>query len=133
MSVPVLAPSQKTFPGSPALDWEVQQSIRDKVIPGGVLVVVQNGKVLHCKAYGQRAIEPAPEVMTIDTIFDVASLTKIVATTPSIMKLVEQGEVRLYDPVTAYLPAPIQVRSATVQHRRHGGANGRGKGRGQGL
>jgi CubicO group peptidase (beta-lactamase class C family) len=104
MHVPVLALSQKTFPGSPSLDWEIQQSIRDKVIPGGVLVVVQNGKVLHRKAYGQRAIEPTPEFMTIDTIFDVASLTKIVATTPSIMKLVERGEVRLHDPVTAYLP-----------------------------
>jgi CubicO group peptidase (beta-lactamase class C family) len=61
-------------------------------------------EVLHRKAYGQRAIEPAPEFMTIDTIFDVASLTKIVATTPSIMKLAEQGKIRLHDPVTSYLP-----------------------------
>jgi CubicO group peptidase (beta-lactamase class C family) len=104
MHVSVFALRQETFPGSPALDREIEQSIRDKIIPGGVLVVVQNGEVLHRNAYGQRAIEPAPEFMTIDTIFDVASLTKIVATTPSIMKLVEQGKIRLLDPVTAYLP-----------------------------
>jgi CubicO group peptidase (beta-lactamase class C family) len=103
MHVPVFALCREAFSGSPALDREIERSIRDKIIPGGVLVVVQNGKVLHRKAYGQRAIEPAPELMTIDTIFDVASLTKIVATTPSIMKLVEQGKIRLHDPVTSYL------------------------------
>jgi CubicO group peptidase (beta-lactamase class C family) len=104
MHVPVFALCREAFSGSPAFDWEIEQSIRDKIIPGGVLVVVQNGKVLHRKAYGQRAIEPALEFMTIDTIFDVASLTKIVATTPSIMKLVEHGKIRLHDPVSSYLP-----------------------------
>jgi uncharacterized protein YbbC (DUF1343 family) len=100
----VLAQAQETFSGSAALDREVEQAIREKQFPGAVLVVAQDGKILHRKAYGQRALEPAPEPMTLDTIFDAASLTKIVATTPSIMKLVEQGKVQINAAVTAYLP-----------------------------
>ena len=53
---------------------------------------------------GRRALVPAREPMTLDTIFDLASLTKVVATTPAIMKLFEQGKIRLNDPVTVYLP-----------------------------
>ena len=63
-----------------------------------------DGKIVHRKAYGQRALVPAREPMTLDTIFDLASLTKVVATTPAIMKLFEQGKIRLNDPVTVYLP-----------------------------
>ena len=50
-----------------------------------------NGQVVYRKAYGYRALLPAKEPMTIDTIFDIASLTKIVATTSAMMKLFEQG------------------------------------------
>ncbi len=59
---------------------------------------------MHRKAYGSRAIVPTREPVTLDTIFDIASLTKVVATTPALMKLFEQGKVRMTDPVTAYLP-----------------------------
>lgn len=62
------------------------------------------GQILHRKAYGKRALEPAPEAMTLDTVFDVASLTKVVATTSSLMKLFEEGKFRLNDRVTQYLP-----------------------------
>ena len=74
------------------------------LIPGAVLIVGHDGQILHRKAYGQRALVPAREPMTVDTIFDAASLTKVIATTPSLMKLFEQGKLRIADPVTDYLP-----------------------------
>jgi uncharacterized protein YbbC (DUF1343 family)/CubicO group peptidase (beta-lactamase class C family) len=98
-----VAAGGQTFSGSATLDMQVEQAIRDGLIPGAVLLVGQNGKVLHRKAYGQRALVPEREAMTVDTIFDLASLTKVVATTPSMMRLVEQGKVRIDDPVTKYL------------------------------
>ncbi len=95
---------QETFSASAALDEEVQQAVKSGLIPGAVLVVGQNGKIVHRKAYGSRALVPSREAMTIDTIFDVASLTKVTATTPSMMRLLEQGKIRITDPVTRYLP-----------------------------
>ena len=89
---------------SAALDAAMQTAIREGLIPGGVLIVSHQGRVVHRKAYGSRAVVPAREPMTLDTIFDIASLTKVVATTPAIMKLFEQGKIRMTDPVTAYLP-----------------------------
>jgi uncharacterized protein YbbC (DUF1343 family)/CubicO group peptidase (beta-lactamase class C family) len=96
--------AQETFSGSAALDAQIDQAIRSGLIPGAVLLVGHDGKIVHRKAYGQRALVPAREPMTLDTIFDLASLTKVVATTPAIMKLFEQGKIRLNDPVTVYLP-----------------------------
>lgn len=99
-----VALAQGTFSGSAALDSVIEQAVRDQLIPGAVLLVGQDGKVLYQKAYGSRALIPKREPMTLDTIFDAASLTKVIATTPSIMKLFEQGKIRLNDRVTAYLP-----------------------------
>jgi len=87
-----------------AVDAIIQQAIRDRNIPGVVLVVGHNGKVMYRKAYGSRALEPRREPMTLDTIFDMASLTKVIATTTAVMQLMEQGKVRLNDPVAKYLP-----------------------------
>lgn len=89
---------------STALDAAMRTAIHDGMIPGGVLIVGHQGRIVHRKAYGERAIVPTREPMTVDTIFDIASLTKVVATTPSLMKLFEQGKIRMTDPVTAYLP-----------------------------
>src|ERR1700690_2045941 len=96
--------AQEAFSGSAALDAQMDQAVRTGLIPGGVLLVGHDGKIVHRKAYGQRALVPNREPMTLDTIFDLASLTKVVATTPAIMKLFEQGKIRLIDPVTVYLP-----------------------------
>jgi uncharacterized protein YbbC (DUF1343 family)/CubicO group peptidase (beta-lactamase class C family) len=85
------------------VDAAIEQAIQDGNIPGAVLLVGHNGRVVYRKAYGSRALEPKREAMTFDTIFDVASLTKVVATTPAIMQLMEQGKVRLSDPVAKYL------------------------------
>jgi uncharacterized protein YbbC (DUF1343 family)/CubicO group peptidase (beta-lactamase class C family) len=73
-------------------------------IPGGVVLVGHEGKVVYRKAFGMRSLEPVREAMTVDTIFDLASMTKCIATATSVMKLVQEGKLRLNDPVAAYLP-----------------------------
>jgi len=98
------AQAQETFSASPTLDAVVEAAVRDGLIPGAVLLIGHDGKIVHRKAYGNRALVPQREPMTADTIFDIASLTKVVATTPALMKLFEQGKLRINDPVTAYLP-----------------------------
>jgi uncharacterized protein YbbC (DUF1343 family)/CubicO group peptidase (beta-lactamase class C family) len=87
-----------------AVDSIIAQAVTDGNIPGAVLVVGHDGKVIYRKAYGQRSLEPRREMMTIDTIFDLASLTKVIATTTSVMQLAEQGKIRFNDPVAKYLP-----------------------------
>jgi uncharacterized protein YbbC (DUF1343 family)/CubicO group peptidase (beta-lactamase class C family) len=86
------------------VDAIIQESIHDATIPGAVLLVGHNGHVIYRKAYGNRALEPRREAMTLDTVFDLASLTKVIATTPAVMQLVEQGKIRLNDSVAKYLP-----------------------------
>lgn len=100
-----MALAQERFAGSVDLDRAIEQAIAAKQIPGAVCIAGQPGRILHRKAYGSRALLPANEAMTLDTVFDAASLTKVVATTSAMMRLFEQGKVRLNDPVTAYLPA----------------------------
>jgi len=86
------------------LDPLMEKAVADQNIPGGVLLVGHNGAVVYRKAFGSRSLEPAREPMMADTIFDLASLTKCVATTTAVMQLFEDGRVRLNDPVAAYLP-----------------------------
>jgi uncharacterized protein YbbC (DUF1343 family)/CubicO group peptidase (beta-lactamase class C family) len=107
----------QTYSGSAALDDAVERAVREDRFPGAVLLVGREGRVVHLKAYGNRALVPRTEAMTADTVFDCASLTKVVATTSAVMKLFEEGRIRLNDPVTAYLPgfqggtSPITVRN----------------------
>jgi uncharacterized protein YbbC (DUF1343 family)/CubicO group peptidase (beta-lactamase class C family) len=86
------------------VDSIVNQAIADANIPGAVLVVGHDGAVVYRKAYGNRALEPRVEAMTLDTVFDLASLTKVIATTTAMMQVFEQGKVRMNDPVAKYLP-----------------------------
>ena len=97
-------PAQESFPGAAAVDQQMERAVQDGLIPGGVVLIGHNGQVVYQKAYGSRALFPLREPMTLDTIFDAASLTKVLATTQSIMRLFEQGQIRLNDPVTKYLP-----------------------------
>jgi uncharacterized protein YbbC (DUF1343 family)/CubicO group peptidase (beta-lactamase class C family) len=105
--------AQSFAPIDDAIDAGIQQG----KIPGAVLVIGHNGKIVYEKAYGQRALVPQPEPMTLDTIFDCASLTKVIATTSSLMKLFEQGKFRLSDKITDYIPefqggtSPITIRN----------------------
>jgi uncharacterized protein YbbC (DUF1343 family)/CubicO group peptidase (beta-lactamase class C family) len=86
------------------LDPIVQDAVRNEQTPGAVLLVWHDGAVVYRKAFGNRSLEPRREAMTVDTIFDIASLTKVVATTTAVMQLEEQGKIRINDPVAKYLP-----------------------------
>jgi uncharacterized protein YbbC (DUF1343 family)/CubicO group peptidase (beta-lactamase class C family) len=86
-----------------AMDAAINQAIADKKCPGGVLWVEHRGVTYH-KAYGHRALVPTVEPMTENTIFDAASLTKVVAATPAMMLLIERGQVKLEEPVKTYIP-----------------------------
>ena len=86
------------------MDRVIQESIEKKELPGAVVLVARHGRIVWRKAYGARAVLPQRETMTADTIFDLASLTKVVATATSIMILVEQGRVRLGDPLIKFIP-----------------------------
>src|SRR5215468_9002388 len=76
------------------MDAAINDAISNHLCPGGVLWL-EHGNSIYRKAYGSRALVPAREPMTEDTIFDAASLTKVVATTPAVMLLVERGKVKL--------------------------------------
>ena len=86
------------------MDAVIEREIADKHLPGAVVLVGRKGRVVWRKSYGARAVEPVREAMTPDTIFDLASLTKVVATATSVMILVERGKLRLSDPVSRYIP-----------------------------
>jgi uncharacterized protein YbbC (DUF1343 family)/CubicO group peptidase (beta-lactamase class C family) len=86
------------------LDPIINDAIAQQQIPGAVVIIGHDGQVVYHKAYGSRALEPRRETMTLDTVFDCASLTKVVATTTAVMQLWEQGKFRMNDPVVKYLP-----------------------------
>ena len=87
-----------------AIEPLVRQAIVEKKLPGAVVLVGRGGAILYDKAIGNRAVSPAIEPMTLDTIFDLASLTKVVATTTSVMILVEEGKIRMNDRVASFIP-----------------------------
>jgi CubicO group peptidase (beta-lactamase class C family) len=86
------------------IDAAVEAAIKAGEIPGVVVLIARHGRIAYINAFGNRAIVPSPEPMTVDTIFDMSSLTKVMATTPSIMRLVEDGALRFDDKVKRYLP-----------------------------
>lgn len=99
-AVPVLSEPKRDFS---ATDGVIEHAIANHDIPGAVLLVGLDGKTVYKKPYGNRALEPSPERMTEDTVFDIASLTKLF-TASAVMDLVGKGKVRLNDPVARYLP-----------------------------
>jgi uncharacterized protein YbbC (DUF1343 family)/CubicO group peptidase (beta-lactamase class C family) len=101
---PVQPPRAATEARLARIEEIVTEAIAEGQLPGAVVLVGQRDRVLYRKAIGRRAIVPSPEPMTLDTIFDLASLTKVVATTTSVMILVEEGRIRLSDRVAAYVP-----------------------------
>src|SRR5438067_275660 len=101
-----------------AIAGVVQDAIAARQLPGAVILVGRGDAVVYSRVFGNRAVVPSIEPMTEDTIFDVASLTKVVATTTSVMKLVEAGKIRLSDPVTTYIPEFARHRKGdiTIRH-----------------
>lgn len=87
-------------------------------MPGAVVLVGHQGEIVYERAFGARAVESVLEPMTVDTVFDLASLTKAVATTTSVMVLLEEGRLRLRDPVVAHIPefASHGKGAITIQH-----------------
>ena len=86
------------------IDRIVEGGIEARKFPGAVVIAGHNGRIIFHKAYGNSSLIPSPEPMTEDTIFDLASLTKVLVTAPAIMQLYQQGRFRLNDPVAEYLP-----------------------------
>ncbi len=87
------------------LDAAVQAQINAGQLPGAVLVMGDADRVWLRRQWGWRSRQPVAEAMSPDTIFDLASLTKVVATTTAVLQLVEQGRVQLDAPATRYWPA----------------------------
>ena len=86
------------------IDSIVAEGLRRRRMPGAVVLVGRRGRVVFHKAYGDRQLKPQAVPMTVDTVFDMASITKPVATATSVMRLVEQGRVVLSKPVAEYIP-----------------------------
>ncbi len=110
-----LLPGARQEPGKPAagepdrtvlarIDQLVEQAIGRGDCPGAVVLVTHRYRPVWFKAYGHRQLRPVPELMTRDTLFDMASLTKVMATATSVMILIDRGRIALDDPVARYLP-----------------------------
>ena len=98
------APKSASAVGLDVVDSIVQDAIRDGQVPGAVVLIGHDGQVIYRKAFGERVLEPRREPMSVDTIFDLASLTKVVATSVAVTQLVQKGEVRVNEPVAKYIP-----------------------------
>ncbi len=86
------------------LDLVLNDAVSRRELPGGVVLVSRKGKVVYRKAFGQSQLVPEPRPMAPDMIFDLASVTKPVATATAVMVLVERGAIRLWDQVSQYVP-----------------------------
>ncbi len=102
-----------------AIDAAVEQAISSQSLPGGVVVIGRHDGVLFRRAYGFRELQPERVPTTLDTVFDLASLTKPIATATSIMVLVERGAIGLDDPLVKYVPEcgkDAGKRAITLRH-----------------
>jgi uncharacterized protein YbbC (DUF1343 family)/CubicO group peptidase (beta-lactamase class C family) len=82
----------------------VEAAVQARKIPGAVVLIGHEGQVVYRKAFGERSLVPERQAMTADTIFDMASITKVMATTTAVMQLVEQGKIELSAPASDYWP-----------------------------
>jgi uncharacterized protein YbbC (DUF1343 family)/CubicO group peptidase (beta-lactamase class C family) len=90
--------------GLARIDTMVAEAIGRKEIPGCVVLIQHRGERVYYRAFGNRRVRPDVTPMTVDTVFDMASITKPVATATSVMILMERGKLRLADPVAMHLP-----------------------------
>ncbi len=87
----------------------LKQAVENKFIPGAVIIAAKHGEVDFCDVIGYRQVTPDFEEMTYDTIFDIASLTKIVATWPAILILLKNGDIKLRTPISKYLDLAVNT------------------------
>jgi len=124
-ALPTVQPPEAGFDAEKlsSMDALITAGIDEKKMPGCVLCVGRKGKIAWLKAYGNKRVEPEPVPMTIDTVFDLASITKPVATATSIMLLVERGKLSLSDKVSTLIPEfavngkqDITIRELLIHH-----------------
>jgi CubicO group peptidase (beta-lactamase class C family) len=85
-------------------DEAILEAIRNNELPGAVLAVVHKGKLAYLKAYGNKQVYPDTVPMDVNTVFDLASVSKSISTAISVMILVERGQLRLADWADRYIP-----------------------------
>src|SRR5256712_8249622 len=97
---------------------KMREGVEQGVFPGGVLLVSHRGRPVHHAAYGAACLLPEPEPATVDTIYDLASLTKPLVTTTAVALLLADGRLSLEDPLERFVPELTQVdlRQATIRH-----------------
>src|SRR2546428_5229882 len=97
---------------------KMREGVDQGVFPGGVLLVSHRGRTVHHAAYGAACLLPEPEPATVDTIYDLASLTKPLVTTTAVALLLTDGRLSLEDPLERFVPELTQVdlRQATIRH-----------------
>ncbi|MBS4207907.1 serine hydrolase domain-containing protein [Bacillus sp. FJAT-50079] len=95
----------------------IQKEIDLNHIPGAVITVSYQGKIILEEAIGHSAVYPKKSAMKMDTIFDLASLTKVVATLPMLLKLIDHGDIWLDDPVSYFIPEFAQQGKEAVRLR----------------
>ncbi|MBN2265905.1 MAG: beta-lactamase family protein [Candidatus Aminicenantes bacterium] len=99
-----LAAADVSAEGLARLDGLMEEAVARRDVPGAVLLVVHRGRTVYRRAFGLSQLVPEPRPMKADMIFDLASLTKPIATASAVMKLVESGRIRLWDRVRLYVP-----------------------------
>jgi uncharacterized protein YbbC (DUF1343 family)/CubicO group peptidase (beta-lactamase class C family) len=118
--LPVVAPESLGLSAEALakIDTAVREALDRGDCPGVVVVVVHRGAVVYRKAFGQRSLEPAKTQMLPEIVFDLASLTKPIATSTSIMLLVEQGKLKVSDPLGLHIPAfrRKETEGITLEH-----------------
>lgn len=99
------------------IDDIMARAISERVFPGGVVAVVKNGVTIHHKAYGSHTYDDDARVYKTDDIFDLASLTKVIATTTAVMRLVDQGKLSVDDRVSNYIREfdTVEKRGITIK------------------
>ncbi|RYF85225.1 MAG: serine hydrolase, partial [Chitinophagaceae bacterium] len=106
-----------TSPEWASVDSIVQDGVAKKAYPGAVVIAIQNGVIKYHKAFGRYEFDPASQPVNLESLYDLASVTKISATTVSVMKLVEEGKLDLNKSLGDYLPytvgsdkAPLKIK-----------------------
>lgn len=118
--LPLITPAEAGFDAAKLaeIDGVVEQALTEKKMPGCVVAIGRHDRLVLLKSFGQRQVEPTTEALTTDTVFDLASLTKPIATATSIMLLIERGKLRLDDPIAKHWPefAENGKEKITVEH-----------------
>jgi CubicO group peptidase (beta-lactamase class C family) len=96
------------------IDEAVKAAVARSELPGAVILILHNDKIVYRKAFGHRAEKPIPTLMTEDTIFDLASLTKPIVTALCIMFLIEDGKVKIDDPIAKYLTGFVRKETEEI-------------------